>query len=259
MSEHTGRRKALIVLHQAHSTAGRVGRLLQHAGFDLDIRRPPLGDALPKTLRGHDAVVVFGGPMSANDSDLWLRREVDWFEIPLIENKPLLGLCLGAQMLARCLGARVFDHPDRRCEVGYYPIRPTAAGEGLCSARFPHDVYQWHSDGFDLPRGAELLATGCGDFPHQAFRYGANAVALQFHPEVTYQMMCRWTTRAADRLTRPGARPPHEHLDGWRLHDRAVACWLQAFLPRWLDRALPMAGQGAAPAAPLAAAAYPEV
>ena len=253
-----GRRKALIVLHQAHSTPGRVGALLQRQGLELDIRRPPLGDPLPSTLAGHEAVAMFGGPMGVNDPDPWIRRQIDWLAVPLKENKPFLGLCLGAQMMARQLGARVFNHPDRRGEAGYYAIRPTAAGETLCPARFPRHVYQWHFDGFDLPHGGTLLARGGGDFPNQAFRFG-DAFGLQFHPEVTYQMMCRWTTRGFERLCRPGARPPHEHLDGWRQYDDEVVRWLETFLPCWLDRSLPAADHGAANTAPLAAAAYPEV
>ena len=99
-------------------------------------------------------------------------------------------------MLARALGARVFNYEDKRSEIGYYPIEPTPAADRLCPARFPRSVYQWHSDGFDLPEGAELLAAGGADFPNQAYRYGRHAVGLQFHPEVTYHMMCRWTHRA---------------------------------------------------------------
>jgi len=232
------RRRALVVLHQAHSTPGRVGMRLQAIGCELDIRRPSLGDALPPTLEDHDGVIIFGGPMCANDSDAWIRREIDWIGTPLRERKPFLGLCLGAQMLARQLGAKIFSYPDSRCESGYYPISPTPAGHRLCGAPFPNWVYQWHSDGFQLPSGAELLAQGGADFPNQAFRYAGNAVGLQFHPEVTYQMMCRWTTRGAARLDRPGARAPHEHLEGWRLHDRPVDAWLDAFLMAWLTGGL---------------------
>ena len=173
--------------------------------------------------------------MSANDADEWIRREIDWFEVPLREERPILGLCLGAQMLARKLGARVFSHGDCRGEAGYYPIRPTMSADRLCGARFPRYVYQWHFDGFDLPKDAELLASGGSEFPNQAFSYGRNAIGLQFHPEVTYQMMCRWTTRGADRLTRPGARAPHEHLHGWFQHDGEVSAWLDTFLADWLD------------------------
>ena len=94
-------------------------------GYPLDMRRPRFGDALPETMRDHAGAVIFGGPMSANDDDEFIRREIDWIAVPLKEDKPFLGICLGAQMLARALGARVFPHPEGQAEIGYYPIRPT--------------------------------------------------------------------------------------------------------------------------------------
>jgi GMP synthase (glutamine-hydrolysing) len=224
----------LIVLHQEHSTPGRIGIALKAMDVRLDIRRPSCGEPLPDRLVDHDGVVVFGGPMGANDTLDWVRREIKWLETPLAEDKPLLGLCLGAQMLARALGARVFCYNDKRSEIGYYPIEPTLIGDRLCPTPFPRTVYQWHSDGFDLPQGANLLAAGGANFPNQAYLYGLHAVGLQFHPEVTYHMMCRWTHRGGERLTRPGALSRPEHLGGWFQHDHRVAAWLEAFLPSWL-------------------------
>jgi GMP synthase (glutamine-hydrolysing) len=140
----------------------------------------------------------------------------------------------------------VFSYEDKRSEIGYFPIAPTAVGDRLCAEKFPRCVYQWHSDGFDLPAGAELLATGGQDFPNQAYRYGKSAVGLQFHPEVTYHMMCRWTLRGAERLTRPGAQSRPGHLSGWFQHDGRVAAWLEAFLPAWLGGRLGETARAAA-------------
>jgi GMP synthase (glutamine-hydrolysing) len=231
--------KILILLHQAHSTPGRVGCLLRQAGAELDVRRHSLDEPLPETLADHDGVVVFGGPMSANDECEWICRQIGWLERPLKEQKPFLGICLGAQMLTRALGARVFTYEDQRAEIGYTAIRPTASGDRVCKERFPRMAYQWHRDGFDLPKGAELLAEGGENFPIQAYRYGQRAVALQFHPEVTYHMMCRWTVRGAERLTLPGAQPRERHLEGWLQFDAAVDRWLRAFLPDWMNCRLP--------------------
>ncbi|WP_198024399.1 hypothetical protein [Mesorhizobium sp. LSHC412B00] len=86
--------------------------MLLEEGFDLDIRRPPLGDSLPETLEGHAGAVVFGGPMSANDEDEFVRRETNWLNVPLKENRPFLGICLGAQMLANHLGGKVEGHGE---------------------------------------------------------------------------------------------------------------------------------------------------
>ncbi len=226
-------RRVLVILHQAHSTTGRIGRLLAESGYSLDIRRPSCGDPLPATMDAHDAVIIFGGPMSANDEHAFVREEIDFIGKPLAAGKPFLGICLGAQMLARHLGHRVAPHPQGRVEVGYYPIRATEPGRALCSCAFPNTVYQWHREGFDLPEGATLLAQG-DDFETQAFSYGAGAYGLQFHPEVTYAMMCKWTVRGVERLGMPGARPRDMHLKGWYLHDAAVALWLKAFLKAWV-------------------------
>jgi len=221
----------LIVLHQETSTPGRVGNALRALGFRLDIRRPRFGDALPETLDGHAGAVIFGGPMSANDPDDFVRREIDWIAVPLREQRPFLGICLGAQMLAMHLGARVAPHPQGREEIGYYPIRPTPAGHEICP-HWPDQVYHWHREGFELPSSAELLAEG-GDFPVQAFRSG-HCFGLQFHPDVTYAMMCRWTTRGAARLELPGAQPRHKHFADRARYDVAERDWLKRFLDGWL-------------------------
>jgi GMP synthase (glutamine-hydrolysing) len=223
----------LIVLHQETSTPGRVGNALRALGHPLDIRRPRFGDALPQTLDGHAGAVIFGGPMSANDPDDFVRREIDWIAVPLREQRPLLGICLGAQMLAMQLGARVAPHPQGRAEIGYYPIRPTPAGLKLCR-HWPDHVYHWHREGFELPGGAELLAEG-GDFPVQAFRSG-DCFGFQFHPDVTYAMMHRWTTRGDARLELPGACPRHQHFADRAIHDVTERAWLKQFLDGWLTR-----------------------
>jgi GMP synthase (glutamine-hydrolysing) len=228
------RGKVLIVVHQPSSTHGRVGRKLVERGFELDTRRPCLGEPLPDSLEGHRAVVIFGGPMSANDCrELdFIRREIDWLAVPLRDQVPFLGVCLGAQLLARHLGAKVEPHPQGQVEIGYYRLRPTAAGLDLVP-QWPEQVYHWHREGFELPGGAVLLAEG-ETFANQAFRYGEAAVGIQFHPEVTQAMVYRWTVRASHRLGLPGAQPRSAHLEGRLVHDQAVAAWLDRFLDRWL-------------------------
>lgn len=231
-----GLKPVLIILHQEHSTPGRLGRVLLERGHPLDIRRPRFGEPLPETMRHHAGAVIFGGPMSANDPEAFVRTETDWIGVCLKENAPFLGLCLGAQMLANHLGARVYPHPEGRAEVGYYGLTPTVAGEGHAEERgfrWPSHVYQWHREGFDCPTGATCLATG-GDFPVQAIHTGARAYGLQFHPEVTPAMMCRWTVRAHERTLLPGAQLRHQHLDGWHQHDGHVRAWLDRFLDHWL-------------------------
>jgi GMP synthase (glutamine-hydrolysing) len=223
----------LIVLHQETSRPGRVGNALHALGHTLDIRRPRFGDSLPETLDEHAGAVIFGGPMSANDSDEYLRQEIDWIDVPLREQRPFLGICLGAQMLAKQLGAKVAPHPEGRTEIGYYPIRPTAAGHALCP-NWPDRVYHWHREGFALAHGTELLAEG-DDFPVQAFQTG-HAFGFQFHPDVTYAMMHCWTTRGHDRMDAPGARARHQHFLDRAVHDFTERVWLKNFIDGWLAR-----------------------
>ena len=235
-------RKILVVLHQETSSAGRVGLALSRRGFTLDIRRPRFGDPLPKTMAGHAGAIVFGGPMSANDDDDYVRRETDWIGVPLKEEKPFLGICLGAQMLVRHLGGCVDPHGHGQVEIGYFPIKPTALGRRLVA--WPSHVYQWHREGFDLPTGASLLAEG-DTFPNQAIAVGPAAYGIQFHPEVTLAMLYRWTVFGGHRLDLPGAQKRHQHFDGRALHDAAVRLWLERFLELWLHPHEPAVAQAA--------------
>ncbi|MBD0413948.1 glutamine amidotransferase [Oryzicola mucosus] len=219
--------RILIVLHQERSSPGRVGQVLSQYGFDLDIRRPPLGDALPKTLEHHVGAVVFGGPMSANDEHDYIRQETEWLAVPLRENKPLLGICLGAQMLSNHLGGTVAGHGEGLVEIGWYPLRAT--GEGRKLMHWPEMVYQFHREGFSLPRSAELLATA-DTYPNQAFRYGSNAWGIQFHAELTRAMMQRWVVGGAHRFDLPGAQQGRDHLGGRLIWDSHLKRWLDEFL-----------------------------
>jgi GMP synthase (glutamine-hydrolysing) len=223
--------KILIILHSETSSPGRVGTMLKERGWTLDIRRPCLGDTLPGTLAEHDGAAIFGGPMSANDCDEFIRAETDWIAVPLKEKKPFLGICLGAQMLSRHLGGEVGPHTDGFVEIGYYPLAPTEAGKTL--GDWPTQVYHWHREGFTLTQGCELLATG-ETFANQAFRYDHAAYGLQFHPEVTRLMMHRWSVRGAHRFTLKGAQHGAEHLSGQILYDAPVRQWLSGFLDLWL-------------------------
>jgi GMP synthase (glutamine-hydrolysing) len=221
----------LIVLHQENSTSGKLGHLLRAKGFHLDKRRPRFGDPLPETMDDHAGAVIFGGPMSANDKDDFIKREIDWINVPLAEGAPFLGICLGAQMMVKTLGGKVGAHPDGRAEIGFYPLEATE--EGRAVGDWPDMVYQWHREGFELPSGSTLLA--CGDsFRNQAFSYGPAAFGIQFHSELTYAMACRWTVRGAARFAMPGAQSRPDHMAGWFRYDPPIRAWLDGFLDTWL-------------------------
>lgn len=229
------KRPILIVLHNDNSTPGRVGQRLAARGHRLDIRRPRFGDPLPETLADHAGAVVFGGPMSVNDPDAFLKAETDWLAVPLSEQAPLLGLCLGAQMLALHLGATVAPHGDGHIEVGWFGLTATEAGRALLP--WPDRVHQFHREGFALPAGATLLAEGAAEtFPNQAFAYGPAAFGIQFHIELTTAMVNRWTARIGERTRLPGGHAAPLHFEGRALHDWKTRAFLDAFLDLWLAR-----------------------
>ena len=222
----------MLIQRRAAST-GRVGDKLVERGYVLDVRCPMEGDTLPESMDQHAGAVVFGGPMSANDDGKLpaLRAQLDWIPVVLDAGRPFLGICLGAQLLARVLGARVAPHPDALAEIGYFHLRPTPAGDPYFEQ--PLAVYHWHQEGFDLPGDALLLA--CGEtFPNQAYRYGDTAFGLQFHPEVTERIMDDWLQRSATMLTLPGAQPAELHRPAHGRHGAAMETWLDGFLGRWL-------------------------
>ena len=225
--------KVLIVLHQETSTPGKLGQMLRAKGYELDIRKPRFGETLPETMAEHAGAIIFGGPMSANDPDDFVREETDWISVPLKEGAPLLGVCLGAQMLVKHLGGSVSSHCEGCAEIGFYKLQATEEGRRLLP--WPETVYQWHREGFNLPGGAKLLARG-EIFENQAFSVDNTAFGLQFHSELTYAMACRWTVRGADRFNLPMAQPRAKHMEGWFRYDPPVRAWLWDFLDVWLAR-----------------------
>ena len=235
----SGPRDVLVIVHRPESNPGRVGQWLRANGYRLDIRCPRHGCPLPETLENHAGAVIFGGPMSANDPDDYIKREIDWLAVPLRENKPFFGVCLGAQMLAKHLGSSVGFHPEKHVEVGYYPIRPTTAGRALLA--WPSHVYHWHCEGFGIPSGAECIVNG-DMFENQAMRHG-RAFGVQFHPEMTLAMIHRWTISAAHRFSQPGARPRVEHIAGYDAHGARTQDWLARFMTLWLAPQESMADQ----------------
>lgn len=233
-------KKILLVLHQVSSKPGLVGNLLQQRGYQLDIRVPGDRIQLPTSLDDHEAIVSFGGPMSANDRETSppIRMELDWIPVALNSGKPFLGICLGAQLLARALGATVATHPDEKVEIGYYPVMPTDAGRLYFDSTL--HFYHWNREGFELPVGAVKLASG-DVFPNQAFRYGQNAYGVQFHPEMSQSFLEGWAqTYATDpatlkQLAQPGAQSWEEQVQKGLRYAPTVEKWLDRFLSLWLE------------------------
>ncbi|WP_114089738.1 glutamine amidotransferase-related protein [Thalassospira profundimaris] len=223
----SGLAKVLLVFNSAHGRPGRVGRVLAEMGYKFDIRRPGEGEALPADLSPYQGVIVFGGPMSANDDhEPNVARIMEWLPRVVAADVWYLGICLGAQMMARNLGAAVRPHEREQTEIGYYPAYATPAGRDLFPANMM--VYHWHNEGFDVPAGGELLMTG-DVFPHQAYHVDHRIWGIQFHPEVDDEIHESWLEKAADKTTRPNAQNPDQQRAGRQKYDAAFGDWFAMF------------------------------
>ena len=181
-------KKVLIILHQKTSEAGNLEHKLKKRGFLLEYKCPALGDILPINLNPYSAIIILGGPMSVNDKDEFIKKEIKWIGNILKSNIPFLGICLGAQMLAKYLGCKIEKNSKNLSEIGFYKIQPTS--NGLKMFQTQNIFYQFHSEGFELPSDCELLAKG-NIFNNQAFKY-KKCYGLQFHPEVNTYLHLKW-------------------------------------------------------------------
>lgn len=223
----------LVLRHVPHEHLGTLAPALRGAGLRykyLDVWKRKARFPPSSAFR---ALVVMGGPMGVYEQDRYpfLKKEIALIRRGIAAGKPVLGICLGAQLIAAALGARV--HPSARKEIGWHPIELTAAGQKDPLFRgWPRrpGVFQWHGDTFTRPPGTVLLAASplCR---HQAFRYKKNVYGLQFHIEVDAAMVREW-------LGQPGAR--REVESAGRGAYRRLAGGLAKRAPRLARLARPM-------------------
>jgi len=195
--------QACVVRHVAFEDLGTFGPVLAAAGFDLTVMDAGVDDVFEPIVHS-DLVVVLGGPIGVYEQDRYpfLGDELRALSKRAREGRATLGICLGAQLMAAALGARVF--PGGKKEIGWGPIQLTAAGRESCVGKLEgHSVLHWHGDTFDLPRGAELLAS-TSVYPHQAFSVGSNILALQFHPEIDARRFEQWLIGHSGELSASG-------------------------------------------------------
>jgi GMP synthase (glutamine-hydrolysing) len=230
----------LVLQHIACEPPGVFEDVLVERG--AVIRRVELdeGERLPDTPAAFAAVVAMGGPMSVNDevAHPWLVEEKRFIREAVQGGTPFWGSCLGVQLLAASLGAKVFT--GETPEVGVLPVYPTdAAAEDpvFAGVTWPRPTLQWHGDTFELPLGATLLATSPA-YPQQAFRVGRVAYGVQFHVEVTGEMAHEWARvpeYQASARTVLGAGGLDALLTAYRVAMPEMLEDARAMFDRWVD------------------------
>lgn len=211
--------KIWVFQHVPYEGLGTFEQVFQELGVELrrifswkeDLRSLQVSEA-----SDCDGIIVMGGPMSANDGrELpFIREELRIIEETLKAQRPFLGVCLGSQLLAKALGMRV--HRGEKKEIGWYPLwmRPEAKGDPLLGG-FPQrlEMFQWHGETFELAAGSVLLASS-ELFLHQAFRYGAKAYGLQFHAEMTAEMISDWYREGKGEISSSGLEANWQDIAG---------------------------------------------
>ena len=222
---------ALVIRHVAFEDLGAFTPVLQEQG--LDIRYADIGMDSFAALPDPDLLVVLGGPIGVYETDLypWLTDEIALLKSRLARGRPTLGICLGAQLMARALGAKVAPGPAK--EIGWKTLSLTAEGEQILKPLAGLPVLHWHGDRFDLPQGAVSLASTdlC---PHQAFRLDRHGLAFQFHPEAWETGFERWLIgHTLEIATTPGVSVPQLRADTAQLAAASSAAGRQ-ILTDWL-------------------------
>ncbi|WP_374440342.1 type 1 glutamine amidotransferase [Pseudomonas panipatensis] len=180
----------LILTHADFCPPGHLAAVLDRAGLDFEVRRADHGELDGYDLERPKAVAIMGGPMSVNDDLPWLRDELAALRRFIAREVPMIGHCLGGQLLAKALGAAI--RHQGYTEMGWQPMRRLASASPWL-AHLPDEfpIYQWHGDTFELPDGAEHLLSSpwCAN---QGFSWGGFILGLQGHPEMTEELVSGW-------------------------------------------------------------------
>lgn len=229
-------KRVLVIQNYENTGLGQLGDALEERGIETDIRRAYAGESFPDTLK-HDGLIILGGGQNALDDagSPYFPMLLKLAHEAAHAGRPVLGICLGAQLLARALGSE--NLVGKTSEFGWCTVRLTPEGAedpvlGKLPREFP--IFEWHDDTFILPRGASRLA-GNDATHNQAFRFGKVAYGIQFHFEADRRLVREWSTAFADLIEkkRPGwaGRMESESIDRGAQADLAG----RAIAHAWID------------------------
>ncbi len=205
---------AIAMRHVGFENLGAFAPAIRAAGYDIVYHDVGMDDREQLETLDPDLLVVLGGPIGAHDEHNYpfLTDYIRFLASRLERDRPTMGICLGAQLIARAAGSRVY--PGSVKEIGFSPITLTEAGQKSCLAVFQESptTLHWHGDTFDLPRGAQRLASS-QFYENQAFSLGANIIAFQFHPEATSVGFEQWLIGHTAELSQEGISIPRLRAD----------------------------------------------
>jgi GMP synthase (glutamine-hydrolysing) len=227
-------RSCLIIAHVAFEDAGLLAPIVAERGYAISYLQAGVDRIDAATLCAPDLLVVMGGPIGVYERDAYpfLASEITSIAARLVADRPTLGICLGAQLMAAALGAGVAPGPAR--ELGWAPLALTpAAGNSPLAVLATTPVLHWHGDNCELPAGCERLAS-TASCPVQAFRRGPLQLALQFHLEVDAAKFERWLIGHTVELAKAGIDPRMLRAQA-QAHAAATAAAGRALFTRWLD------------------------
>ena len=222
-------RRIVLVNHKYDPPDDRVHSFLVAHGFEPEVSLPFAGDRLGEPDESLAGTVIYGGPYKVFEEDRhsFLKEEARWIEACMAAEVPVLGICQGAQQIARSLGAEVGPVSGDLHEFGYYRIDPIQADNGFMSE--PLWVVQDHFHTFAIPESAEHLASS-ESFPNQAFRHGDKVYGFQFHAEDTIERFRRRQDEPDAHYGKPGAQTREEQDRLMHRHDARQAEWFYGFL-----------------------------
>ncbi len=197
----------LVVRHHLEENLGSLEKIFIERGIPFTYRDVFRQEMLPLRLNAYSGFIVLGGFMGVYEQDEYpfLKEEITWLSTVLEAKKPVLGICLGSQLVAKALGARVY-RGEAGPEIGWKSVHLTESGktdpvfQNIPEAFVP---IQWHGDTFDLPSGVKLLASS-EMYPHQAFRFGEKVYAFQFHFEANQRLVDYWMESDPETMEKAG-------------------------------------------------------